>query len=246
MGVKFENFFDHNSLQYLFTQKALSQRNVCLCEFLADYNFEEDKYVPGPQNVVPDFLSRPWQASVIEPASLHMLVKRWPKRKSCLPTKTRHIQSCGIVIPTWQNQLAVRDKDGASGLWSLARTKSETSAETERWASRAVGCVSGHQPLMTCVAPFSGVDYWRADYEDPVHQWEQVDGWYSWIRPSLLPARDRWHVPHLESLGDLGVWQGASGGAVFPANSRPVLQGPLHLGVIQQSTGASNDVIDVY
>ena len=82
LGVKFEFFSDHDSLQYLFTPKSPSQRILCLCEFLADYNFEEAKYVPGPQNVVPDFWSHPWEATANEPASLHMLVKRWPKRKS--------------------------------------------------------------------------------------------------------------------------------------------------------------------
>ena len=157
--------------------------------------------------MVPDLLSRPWEATANEPASLHMLVKRWPKRKSSGPTKTRPVQPCVILMPTWQHQLAVRDKDGAPGLWLLARTPTETSAETARQAIREVSCVSGHQPLLTCVASSGGVDYLRADYEDSAHQWEQVTGWpYSWIRPSLLTARDRWHVPHFESLGDLGVW----------------------------------------
>jgi len=76
LGVKFEIFSDHDSLQYLFTQKSPSQRILCLCEFLADCNFEEVKYVPGPQNVVSDFSSRSWEATANEPASLHMLVKR--------------------------------------------------------------------------------------------------------------------------------------------------------------------------
>ena len=57
--MKFEIFSDHGSLQYLFTQKFPSQRILRLCEFLADYNFEEVKYVPGLHNVVPDFWSRP-------------------------------------------------------------------------------------------------------------------------------------------------------------------------------------------
>jgi len=106
-----------------------------------------------------------------------MLVKRWPERKSSQPTKTRPVQPCVIVMPTWQDQLAVRDKDRTSGLWSLARTPTETSAETARQAIRAVSYVSGHQPLLTCVASSGGVDYWRADYKDAAHQWEQVIGW---------------------------------------------------------------------
>ena len=73
-----------------------------------------------------------------------MLVKRCPKRKSCRPTKTRPVQPCVMVMPTWQNQLAVWDKDWASGLWSLARTTTETSSETARQAIRAVSCVSIH------------------------------------------------------------------------------------------------------
>ena len=140
----------------------------------------------------------------------------------------------------------MRDKDRATGLWSLARTPTETSAETARRAIRAVSCVSGHQPLLTCMASVGGVDHLRADYEDTAHQWEQVIGWpYSWIRPSLLPARDRWHVPHFESLGDFGVLQGVSGGTVFSATTGPILQGPRHLGVIQQSTGTSNLITEI-
>jgi len=100
LGVKFEIFSDHDSLQYLFTQKSPSQRILCLCEFLTYYDFEEVKYVLGPQNVVPDFLSRPWEATTNKPASLHMLVKRWPKRKSSRPTKTHPVQPCVIVLKT--------------------------------------------------------------------------------------------------------------------------------------------------
>jgi len=132
LRVKFEIFSDQNSLQYLFMQKSPSQRILRLCEFLVDYNFEEVKYVPGPQNVIPDFLSQPREATGNEPASLHMLVKRWPTQKSCRPTKTQPVQPCVIVMHTWQNQLAMRDKDGASGLWSLTHTNTETSAEADR------------------------------------------------------------------------------------------------------------------
>jgi len=55
MGVRFEIYSDHDSLQHLFTQKSPSQHILCLCDFLAHFNFEEIKYIPGPDNVVPDF-----------------------------------------------------------------------------------------------------------------------------------------------------------------------------------------------
>jgi len=58
--IQFEIYSDHDSLKYLFTQKEPSQRILRLCEFMADFNFTEVRYVSGPDNVVPDFLSRPW------------------------------------------------------------------------------------------------------------------------------------------------------------------------------------------
>ena len=60
-GEPFELHSDHFSLTSLLTQRAApSQRILRLCEFLADFNFEEVRYVRGVDNVVPDFLSRPW------------------------------------------------------------------------------------------------------------------------------------------------------------------------------------------
>jgi len=74
LGQKFEIYSDHDSLQYLFKQKSLSQRILRLCEFLSDFNFEEIKYVPGALNVVPDFLSHPWDGTCDEvPAAIHVL-----------------------------------------------------------------------------------------------------------------------------------------------------------------------------
>ena len=55
--VQFEIYSDHDSSKYLFTQKAPSQRILRLCQFLADYDFTEINYVPGPENVVPDFFT---------------------------------------------------------------------------------------------------------------------------------------------------------------------------------------------
>jgi len=67
LGVKFEIFSDHDSLQYLFMQKSPSQRILRLCEFLADYNFEEVKYIPGPQDVVLIFCLVLWRPHQMSP-----------------------------------------------------------------------------------------------------------------------------------------------------------------------------------
>jgi len=46
-------------------------------------------------------------------------------------------------------------------------------------------------------------------------------------------------------MNSLTVWQGVSGGTVFPAVTGPILQGPHHLGVIQQSTSTSNLITEI-
>jgi hypothetical protein len=63
-GVPFELVSDHASLLHLFQQKAPLARILLLCEFLAEFDFQEVQYVKGADNEVPDFLSRPWDANV--------------------------------------------------------------------------------------------------------------------------------------------------------------------------------------
>ena len=53
--------------------------------------------------------------------------------------------------------------------------------------------------------------------------------------------------PTLRILGRFrGVaWQGVSGGTIFPAVTDSILQGPHHLGALQQSTGTSNLITEI-
>jgi hypothetical protein len=46
---------DHASLRHLFQQKAPSERILRLCDFLADFDFQEVRVVKGTDNAVPDF-----------------------------------------------------------------------------------------------------------------------------------------------------------------------------------------------
>jgi hypothetical protein len=71
-GVQFELVSDHASLRYLFQQKYSSARILRLCEFLAGFDFQEVQLVKGAENIVPDFLSRPWQPDVVD-VGLHAL-----------------------------------------------------------------------------------------------------------------------------------------------------------------------------
>jgi len=126
LGQKFEIYSDHDSLQYLFTQQSPSQRILRLCEFLSDFNSEEIQYVPGAYNVVPDFLSRPWDGTCDEvPAVIHVLAACTSRRlrKTAAFTPTPSV----VVLPSWQGSVAVQTKHQRTGLWSVTTGTNETS-----------------------------------------------------------------------------------------------------------------------
>lgn len=62
-GVHVDVFTDHNSLQYVFTQKELNLRQRRWLEFLKDYDMSVH-YHPGKANIVADALSRLSMGSV--------------------------------------------------------------------------------------------------------------------------------------------------------------------------------------
>jgi len=117
LGQKFEIYSDHDSLQYLFKQKSLSQRILRLCEFLSDFNFEEIKYVPGAHNVVPDFLSRPWDGTCDEvPVAIHVLAactsRRLRKTAATMPIPSVVVNKApthrSVVRDTWNQRNLTR------------------------------------------------------------------------------------------------------------------------------------------
>ena len=122
LGQKFEIYSDHDSLKFLFTQKDPSQRILRLCEFMADFNFTEVKYVPGPNNVVPDFLSRPWadaaggDVDLVNSRPLHMLSHPPAVRQASIHALRHDSQFSVRLTPTWAGHTD-RQRMDTKGLW---------------------------------------------------------------------------------------------------------------------------------
>ena len=150
----YEIYSDHDSLKYLFTQKATSQRILRLCEFLADYDFTEIKYVPGPENVVPDFVSRPWDHSA--PMSpIHMMVTGSQDRRSSLLNLRWHQLPSVLVMLVWKGQVAVQERDGASGLWGDEVCPGASSIEVALQAIRTILVDSTAPPVLPALVMWS-------------------------------------------------------------------------------------------
>jgi len=56
---------DHKSLQYLLTQSNLTGRLFRWSQILADFDLGEISYIPGEENVIADYLSRPNDTTIV-------------------------------------------------------------------------------------------------------------------------------------------------------------------------------------
>jgi len=65
-GHKVTVHTDHNSLQYLLSQKNLQGRLFRWVQILADFQLAEVKYIPGEDNKIADFMSRPNENSEVQ------------------------------------------------------------------------------------------------------------------------------------------------------------------------------------
>ena len=69
-----------------------------------------------------------------------------------------------LVMPVWKGQVAVQERDGASGLWGDEVCPGASSIEVALQAIRTILVDSTAPPEMTCVARSGNVEFWRADF----------------------------------------------------------------------------------
>ena len=67
-------------------------------------------------------------------------------------------------MPVWKGQVAVQERDWASGLWGDEVCPGASSIEVALQAIHTILVDSTAPPEMTCVARSGNVDFWRADF----------------------------------------------------------------------------------
>ena len=244
-GVHFEVFSDHGSLQYLFTQKEPSQRILRMCEFFSDFNFSEVQFVRGVDNVVPDFLSRPYEASVAD-KGIHMLSHPRAPRISGLAAAAGQGRRV-VVLPTAGSSYALRvsgaDPHGGS-IYDLFTARVQGCMTAQETATSLMSSVFQGVPMtVTCVGSREGVSFWRATRTNCVRpafqqQWAGLSAWVDVQGASRLGLKSSWRRFAFECLGPLGVL--GQGGFLLGALPLSVLT----LYALSTSTVSSSSLMD--
>ena len=110
-GVPCQIFTDHNSLQYIFTQKELNLRQRWWLEVIKDYDCTIE-YHPGKANVVVDALSKKLMGSYayLRPIYLPLLIE--------LRSLGVHVTPRFPVRPDWRIRTKFGVRDSGLGLFT--------------------------------------------------------------------------------------------------------------------------------
>ena len=163
-------------------------------------------------------------------------------RRSSLLNLRWHEPRSVLVMPVWKGQVAVQERDGASGLWGAEVCPGAMSMEVALQAipSRTILVDFIEPPDMTCVARSGNVEFWRADFGND----NRMEGRasvipYQWRRLEKMAERNEWHRPHFESLEHFGVWARGGHGSICPSRRGPILQSAGYITSLQTTTDQS-------
>ena len=219
-GVQFDLVSDHASLRYLFQQKSPSARILRLCEFLAAFDFQEVQVVKGADNVVPDFLSRPWQADVID-IGLHALSHPRPEKASTLAALSLQSSPHVLVLPVCGNDVALFH-DGRA--FSLPMVSLAGHDEAEVVVRRLVRSLGGMwDTAVGYVGAYGNVELWRVDVDVVIPRPALLVDGLQWWNTADIQQREGWRRAHFDALRLFGVLpsfnegQGAAGIASLSA-----------------------------
>ena len=200
-GVPFEIYSDHASLATLMTQKSPSQRLLRLCEFLSEFDFREIRYVRGADNVVPDFLSRPWDPSAPD-SGLHLLSHpRLPRHNSLQMSAVQGPDE--VVLLLQQNDQVLVQRYGA--VLSLPHTQlaeAESPMHAVQRLLRECGVKESPLPLLQ-QAQVGRFSLWRVTIPSEVSVSPSSGVWRS--LPDLH-SRDVWQRTAFELLQAFDVF----------------------------------------
>ena len=93
-----------------------------------------------------------------------MLVSAPSDRLSSLQTLQHHEDPSVIVLPVWRGQVAVQERQGASGLWSNFLSPGETPLQAAIRVADTVSADASTAPAITCVARTSNVELCHANF----------------------------------------------------------------------------------
>ena len=132
--------------------------------------------MPGPDNVVSDFLSCSWvdeqgqDRAAIHP--LYLLPMAPPVRHTSLHSLRQDPCSSVVVLPTWKGRVSVQQRGGACGLCSAACQKGDTPLQTVQRLQSALTRDPTEEPIITHVTQQGVVALWQMDFPDAAIQWE--------------------------------------------------------------------------
>jgi len=207
-GVPFELVSDHASLRHLFQQKAPSARILRLCEFLADFDFQEVQFVKGSANAVPDFLSRPWDADSPD-VGLHALSHPRLDKASALSNWGAQDHAVVMLLPVCDDHIAVFHTGQSFSLPLASPAAHENSASAVQLLVKMLG--GGTDAALSRVGAWGNVELWRADIL-PSRGLPALglDG-LQWRAVSEIQTRESWRRAHFDVLRLFGVLPPAEG-----------------------------------
>ena len=224
-GVKFELCSDHFSLTQLMRQRAIpSQRLLRLCEFLADFDFDEIQHIAGKDNLVPDFLSRPYNDQAPDVNLLHVLTHPRVPSSGSLHVLCGQTTRSVLILPVHGPRLGVWQAQGVLRLPGGAITAGETPLQA---AARVLVRGSHEQrlPRFCVVGELGSVTFVRADFQ----QLPDDQGGCLWFSTEVVSQPRWWLRAHFEALPQFGLFSSGSNAASvcsLPAGPLPLFTGP--------------------